>query len=150
MGKRKYPIEPCPRCKSRNTKVYEWDNKFGSRRYYCNDCKQMFTIRLRPSKIKPRKGLSKVKPIALLPKTITKPLCSLCGQIVCICKELAEEKKRLAMKHQREIELREKMKTAISLDSVKNVPCFFCLEQNRHCTESCQDLEDFLLGGLQK
>ena len=150
MGKRRYPIEPCPRCKSKNTKVYEWNNKFGSRRYYCNDCKQMFTIRLRPSKIKRRKTISKVKQIPL-PKPLTDPLCHSCGKIDCICKDLEKERKqKLAEKRQREIERTAFMKEALNLDSVRDVPCFSCLENNRHCVENCQDLSDFLLGELQR
>lgn len=42
-----------------------------------------------------------------------------------------------------------KMKIALNLNSVLDVPCFLCLEQNRHCIEKCADLENFLMGELR-
>lgn len=129
---RKYSSPPCSKCGSQNTITKRFDTGKGSREYLCKDCGKCFSERINP---KPKPSIRKVA------KSRAKPLCSSCGKPVCICKELEEKLKK-------EVEFQKSMKSALSLDSVRGVPCFTCSVEDSHCVEKCERLENFLIGGL--
>jgi hypothetical protein len=133
---KKYSSPPCPKCGSQNTITKRYDTGRGSREFICKDCGKCFSIRINPEQKPSMKAVAKTKTNSLL-KPVKNIKCSQCGQVNgCICGRIEEH--------------RAFMKEALNLDSCLDVPCFLCLEESRHCTESCVELENFLVEVLLK